>query len=60
MLPTWVELRIALRTLRRRKAFARFSILALAIAANTTMSSLIDGLVRAPSRRRGRVSYPGG
>ena len=47
MLPTWLELRIALRTLRRSKAFATFSILALAlaIAANTTMSSLIDGLV---------------
>ncbi|MGH7670039.1 MAG: FtsX-like permease family protein, partial [Gemmatimonadaceae bacterium] len=47
MLPTWQELRIALRTLRRSKAFATFSILALALAitANTTMSSLIDGLV---------------
>lgn len=47
MLPTWLELRIALRTLRRSKAFATFAIvaLALAIAANTTMSSLIDGLI---------------
>ena len=47
MLPTAMELRIALRTLRRSKAFAIFSILALAlaIAANTTMSSLIDGLI---------------
>ncbi|MGA9837590.1 MAG: FtsX-like permease family protein [Gemmatimonadaceae bacterium] len=47
MLPTWMELRVALRTLRRSKAFAAFSILALAlaIAANTTMSSLIDGLI---------------
>ncbi len=47
MLPTWLELRIALRTLRRSKAFATFSILALALAitANTTMSSLIDGLI---------------
>ena len=47
MLPTGMELRIALRTLRRSKAFATFSVLALAlaIAANTTMSSLIDGLI---------------
>ncbi|MDE3128950.1 MAG: hypothetical protein KGL38_13150, partial [Gemmatimonadota bacterium] len=47
MLPTWVELRVALRTLRRSKAFATFAVLALAlaIAANTTMSSLIDGLI---------------
>lgn len=47
MLPTWMELRVALRTLRRSKAFAAFSILALAlaIAANTTMASLIDGLL---------------
>ncbi len=47
MLPTWLELRVALRTLRRSKAFATFSVLALAlaIAANTTMSSLIDGLL---------------
>jgi putative ABC transport system permease protein len=47
MLPTWLELRIALRTLRRSKAFATFSILALALAitANTTMSSLIDAIV---------------
>ncbi|MHB1863171.1 MAG: FtsX-like permease family protein [Gemmatimonadaceae bacterium] len=47
MLPTLAELRIAVRTLRRSKAFAAFSILALAlaIAANTTMSSLIDGLI---------------
>lgn len=47
MLPTWLELRIAMRTLRRSRAFAVFSVLALALAitANTTMSSLIDGLV---------------
>ncbi len=47
MIPTWLELRIALRTLRRSKAFATFSILALAlaIAANTTMSSLLDAIV---------------
>ncbi len=47
MLPTWAEIRVALRTLRRSKAFATFSVLALAlaIAANTTMSSLIDALV---------------
>ena len=47
MLPTAMELRVALRTLRRSKAFATFSVLALAlaIAANTTMSSLIDALV---------------
>ncbi|MDE3173008.1 MAG: ABC transporter permease [Gemmatimonadota bacterium] len=47
MLPTWVELRVALRTLKRSKAFATFAVLALAlaIAANTTMSSLIDGLI---------------
>ena len=47
MLPTAMELRIALRTLRRSKAFATFSImaLALAIAANTTMSALVDALL---------------
>ncbi|HUX33656.1 MAG TPA: FtsX-like permease family protein [Gemmatimonadaceae bacterium] len=47
MLPTLMELRVALRTLRRSKAFAAFSILALAlaIAANTTMSSLVDALL---------------
>ena len=41
------DLRLALRTLRRSKAFAGFAILALAlaIAANTTMSGLIDGLL---------------
>ena len=41
------DVRIALRTLKRSKAFATFSVLALAlaIAANTTMSSLIDGLL---------------
>jgi len=41
------DLRLALRTLRRSKAFAAFAILALAlaIAANTTMSGLIDGLL---------------
>ncbi|MGH7688805.1 MAG: FtsX-like permease family protein, partial [Gemmatimonadaceae bacterium] len=41
------DTRIALRTLRRSKAFATFSILALALAitANTTMSSLIDAIV---------------
>jgi putative ABC transport system permease protein len=47
MIPTWMELKVALRTLRRSKAFAAFAVLALAlaIAANTTMSSLIDGLL---------------
>jgi hypothetical protein len=42
MLPTWSELRIALRTLRRSRVFATFSVvaLALAIAANTTMSAM--------------------
>ncbi len=47
MIPTWPELKVALRTLKRSKAFATFAIvaLALAIAANTTMSSLIGGLL---------------
>ncbi len=42
------DLRFALRTLRRSKAFATFSVLALALAitANTTMSSLIDAILR--------------
>lgn len=42
------DLRIAWRTLRRSKAFATFSVLALALAitANTTMSSLIDAILR--------------
>ncbi len=41
------DMRIAFRTLRRSKAFATFSILALALAitANTTMSSLIDAII---------------
>lgn len=47
MVPTLGELRVALRTLRRSKAFAAFSslALALAIAANTTMSALVDALI---------------
>ncbi len=42
------DLRVTLRTLRRSKAFATFSVLALALAitANTTMSSLIDAILR--------------